>query len=56
MAEQTVAITVIVIGIIVLACKHSWFTITDDVSDKAYLLTKGVLTVYLLDLEMVSLK
>lgn len=54
MAEQAVAVAVVVIGMIVLACKHSWFTITDAVRDKAYLLTKGVLTVYLLDLILLA--
>ena len=48
--EQTVAITIVIVGILILACNHSWITVTNEVRDKTYLLTKGILLLYLTDL------
>ena len=53
MSEQATALTVVVVGTIVLACRHSRITITDDVRDKVYVLIKSVLALYLLDLFLV---
>ena len=50
MGEQATALTVVVAGTIVLACRHSRISITDDVRDKVYVLIKSVLALYLLDL------
>ena len=50
MSEQATALTVVVVGTIVLACRHSRISITDDVRDKVYVLIKSVLALYLLDL------
>ena len=50
MTEQAVAITVIVVGTIVKACRRNWITITDGVRNRVYMLVKGVLVLYLLDL------
>ena len=49
MSEQATALTVVVVGTIVLACRHSRISITDDVRDKVYVLIKSVLALYLLD-------
>ena len=53
MSEQATALTVVVVGTIVLACRHSRISITDDVRDKVYVLIKSVLALYLLDLFLV---
>lgn len=50
MGEQATAVTVVVAGTIVLACRHNWITVTDGVRDKVYTLIKGILALYLLDL------
>lgn len=50
MGEQATALTVVVAGTIVFACRHNWITVTDDVRDKVYVLIKSVLALYLLDL------
>ena len=50
MAEQTIEITALVVGITVMACRRNWITVTDDVRDKVYTLIKGILALYLLDL------
>ncbi len=50
MGEQATALTVVVAGTIVFACRHNWITVTDGVRDKVYTLIKGILALYLLDL------
>ena len=50
MAEQATEITILVVGIIVMACRRNWITITECIRDKVYILLKGVLTLYLIDL------
>lgn len=52
MSEQATALTVVVVGTIVLACRHSRISITDGVRDKVYVLIKSVLALYLLDIFM----
>ena len=52
MGEQATALTVVVAGTIVLACRHNWITVTDGVRDKVYTLIKGILALYLLDIFM----
>lgn len=54
MSEQVIAVTVVVVGMIIMVCKHSWIKITNEVRDKAYKLTKGVLALYLLDLILLA--
>ena len=55
MAEQTIEITALVVGITVMACRHNWITITDSIRDKVYILLKGVLALYLTDLFLLML-
>ena len=50
MAERATEITVLVVGIIVMACRRNWITITEGVRDKVYILLKGILALYLIDL------
>ena len=50
MVEQVIEITVLVVGITVLACKRKWITITDGIRDTVYILLKGILSLYLIDL------
>ena len=50
MAEQAIGITALVVGITVMACRRNWITIMDGMRDKVYVLLKGVLALYLLDL------
>ena len=50
MGEQATALTVVVAGTIVFACRRNWITVTDDVRAKVYTLIKGILALYLLDL------
>ena len=55
MAEQAIEITALVVGITVMACRRNWITITDGIRDKAYILLKGVLALYLTDLFMLMI-
>ena len=50
MVEQAIEISALVVGITVMACRRNWITITDGMRDKVYVLLKGVLALYLLDL------
>ena len=50
MVEQVIEITALVVGITVLACKRKWITITDGIRDTVYILLKGILSLYLIDL------
>lgn len=50
MAEQAIEITALVVGITVMACRRNWIAVTNDIRDKVYILLKGVLALYLLDL------
>ena len=50
MSEQTIEITALVVGITVMACRRNWIAVTNDIRDKVYILLKGVLALYLLDL------
>lgn len=50
MSEQAIEITALVVGITVIACRRTWIAVTDDIRDKVYILLKGVLALYLIDL------
>ena len=49
MAEQSIEITTLVVGIIVMACRCKWITITDGIRNKIYILLKGVLALHMID-------
>jgi uncharacterized YccA/Bax inhibitor family protein len=50
MAEQSIEITTLVVGIVVMACRCKWITLMDGIRDKVFILLKGVLALYLIDI------
>ncbi len=48
--EHAVGFTVLMAGLIVIACNRKWITVSFEVQDKVYLLTKSILLLYLTDI------